>query len=658
MLQTLRDKTSGWIATFILGLLMVPFVFVIDGRYLGGDDPDDLAQIQAAPSWWPSAPSAWPFSMLWQRQTISVQAFKQRFDQLRMQSRDRLQDRFDARAFDRVDNQLRIVNQMIDERIMNATAVKAHLAVNPQKVYETIASLPAFQSNGVFDKAMYISVLARMNPPRTPKTFEQLVRESLVTSAIPDSLMASSFYPVDEVKHVLALMGEKRTIQWLPLAATPHSAVAVTPEKIAQWYASHLEAFRQPEQVTIEYVQLTPALLPKLPAPQENTLRQRYEAEKSRFFVAEERQVQHLLITAGADAEHDRIAKAEAARLAEQARRPDADFTALARRFSQDTGSKESGGQLGWISKGSMPKSFDDAVFALKPGEVSDPVRTTYGYHIIKVTDVRSGHGQSFDAVRSQLAEEYQREEAAKAFNTMVGHFVDSVEQGGQGFVAAAKQAGVAISQLGPFSRDSGPGIAGDARVRQIAFDLAESSEHSVSGPIALGPEQTVFLRPINHTQATQLTLDRVRQQVIMAIQKDAAERAERAVANQLLARLARGSTFAAIAQERGVHPVTFTAIRRGSHEPSAAANKAIFAVPSPRDKKPVFGLARLETGQYALFEVDSAMQDDLKTVSPDQLRLIADQLAQMEANRALEVYLAALRHDFKITINRTLLHE
>ena len=304
-----------------------------------------------------------------------------------------------------------------------------------------------------------------------------------------------------------------------------------------------------------------------------------------------------------------------------------------------------------------MPKSFDDALFVLKPGEVSDPVRTTYGYHIIKVTDVRSSHGQSFDAVRSQLAEEYQREEAAKAFNTMVGHFVDSVEQGGQGFVAAAKQAGVAISQLGPFARDSGPGIAGDARVRQIAFDLAESSEHPVSGPIALGPEQTVFLRPINHTQATQLTLDRVRAQVIMAIQKDAADRAERALANQLLARLARGSTFAAIAQERGAHPVTLTAIRRGSNEPSAAANKAIFAVPSPRDKKPVFGFARLETGQYALFEVDSAVQDDLKTVSPDQLRLIADQLAQMEANRALEVYLAALRHDFKITINRTLLH-
>ena len=656
MLQTLRDKTSGWVATLILGLLMIPFVFVLDSRYLGGDSPDDLAQIQAPPPWWPTAPALWPVSLLWQRQTISIQAFKQRFDQLRMEQRERLKDQFDTRAFDRLDNQRRVINQMIDERILNATAVKERMSVNPHAIYQTIANIPSFQTNGAFDKALYASVLARMNPPRTPKVFEQLVRESLLTSSIPDTLLGSSFFTPVEAKRVLGLMGQKRSIQWMPLAAVQPSPNPVTSAQIAQWYHAHLTSFRQAEQVTIEYVQLSASLLPALSTPDDKILRQRYQAEKSRFFAPEERLVQHLLIALGTTPEQNRSAKARAAQLAEQARQPGADFAALAQRFSQDPGSKASGGQLGWIEKGSMPSTFDQALFALKPGEVSDPVQTSYGFHIIKVVDVRGGHGQPFEAVRGQLAQEYRRQESDKALNSLIGHFVDSVEQGGQGFVVAAKQAGAAIQQLGPFTSDKGLGIAADEHLRQVAFALAQSPEHPVSDPIKLGQDQTVFFRVTNHTPSMQLPLEKVREQVIAAIRADAADQAERQIAYRLLERLQHGDSFPAIAQEQGVHPTTVANIRRGSNEPSSLANQAIFAVPPLRDKKPVFGMTRLENGHYALFQLDAVVQDDLKTLSPDQLRMIEDQLAQMEGNRELEIYLAALRQQYKIVINQELL--
>lgn len=656
MLQTLRDKTSGWVATLILGLLMIPFVFVLDSRYLGGDSPDDLAQIQAPPPWWPTAPLIWPVSLLWQRQTISIQAFKQRFDQLRMEQRERLKDQFDTREFDRLDNQLRVVNQMIDERILNATAVKERMSVTPRAIYQTIANIPSFQTNGAFDKAVYASVLARMNPPRTPKIFEQMVRESLLTSSIPDVLLGSSFFTPFEAKRVLGLMGQTRSVQWIPLPVVQPSPNPVTNAQIAQWYQSHLTSFRQAEQVTIEYVLLSASLLPP-PAPADDKiLRQRYEAEKSRFFAPEERLVQHLLIAAGANPEQNRSAKAQAAQLAQQARQPGADFAALARRFSQDPGSKASGGQLGWIEKGSMPSSFDQALFALKPGEVSDPVQTSYGFHIIKVVDVRGGHGKAFEAVRDQLAQEYLRQESDKALNTRVGQFVDSVEQGGQGFVAAAKQVGAKIQQLGPFMSDQGTGIAADAHLRQVAFALAQSPEHPVSDPIKLGQDQTVFLRVINHTPPMQLPLEQVRDQVIAAISADGADQAERQIADRLLKRLQHGDPLSTIGKELGVAPKTITNIRRGSNEPSALANQAIFAVPPLRDKKPVFGMSRLDNGHYALFQLVAVTQGDLKNFSPDQLRMIEEQLAQMEGNRALEIYLAALRKQYKIAINQELL--
>ncbi|WP_246746177.1 SurA N-terminal domain-containing protein, partial [Xanthomonas citri] len=187
MLQKLRDKTSGWIATAILGLLMIPFLFVIDNSYLGGIGANNVAKVQAPPAWWKSAPSWWPVSLLWQHHEISTQDFRTRFEQARMQERQRQGEKFDPRSFESRENKLQVLDQLVDEQVVRLGAEDAGIVIGDATVRDYIANIPAFQVDGKFSPDQYRAALAQGTPPRTPAQFDALVRDSLQQSVIPQA---------------------------------------------------------------------------------------------------------------------------------------------------------------------------------------------------------------------------------------------------------------------------------------------------------------------------------------------------------------------------------------------------------------------------------------------------------------------------------------
>lgn len=654
MLQKLRDKTSGWIATAILGLLMIPFLFVIDNSYLGGVGANNVAKVQAPPTWWKSAPSWWPVSLLWQHHEVSTQDFRTRFEQVRMQERQQQGDAFDPRKFESQENKLKVLDQMIDEQVVRLGAEDAGIVIGDATVRDYIASIPAFQVDGKFNGDQYRAALAAGNPPRTPEQFDALVRNGLQQSVIPGAIAESAFVTKSEFERTLKLLGETRDVELAALPEPAADTAAVSDAQIKQWYDGHGQDFRQPETVSIEYVDINAANLPPAQAADEATLRKRYEDEKARFVEPEQRLASHILISAGSDAAAQKAAEAKAAKLADEARQPNADFAALAKANSEDPGSKDAGGDLGWVEKGVMVKPFEDALFAAKAGEVIGPVKTEFGYHVIKLREVKGGEGKAFEAVRDQLAAEQLKSDTEKAYSDLSGRLVDLVYKNPTELAGAAKEVGLPVQTLGPFSRADATGIAADANVLRAAFSDALVQDGTVSDPIELGPNHAVLLKVTAHTAEQVLPLEKVRDRVIAAIHVDRANQAAEKAADALLARLTKGETLQALAEAEHLQVAPLPGLPRGAPVPTAAANRAIFSAPAPKEGASSFGKVKLSEGHYALFALTKVSPGDLAKLPAEQQSGLRDQLGQMEGDAAARAYISAMRKRLKIAIQES----
>ncbi|WP_305805583.1 peptidyl-prolyl cis-trans isomerase [Stenotrophomonas sp. YIM B06876] len=649
MLQKLRDKTSGWIATAILGLLMIPFLFVIDNSYLGGVGANNVAKVQAPPSWWKSAPSWWPASLLWRHHEITTEEFRTRFEQMRMQAREQQGDSFDPREFETLENKLAVLDQLIDEQVVRLAAEEAGIVIGDAAVRDYIATIPAFQRDGKFDPEQYRLALAQGAPPRTPAQFEQLVRDSLRQSIIPSALAQSGFATKGESERLLKLLGETRDVEIALLPATEADTADVGEAEIKQWYESHVQDFRQPESVSIEYVELDAANMPAAAAADEATLRHRYQEEKARFVAPEQRLASHILISAGSDPDSQKAAQAKASKLAAEARQPGADFAALAKANSDDPGSKAEGGDLGWVEKGVMVQPFEEALFAMKPGDVSGPVKTEFGYHVLKLREVKGGEGKPFEEVRDQLAAEQLQADTERAFNELSGRLVDLVYKNPTALEPAAKEVGLPVQVLGPFTRTSATGVAANPAVLRAAFSDVLVQDGTVSDPIEITPNHTVMIRVTAHTPEQVLPLDKAREKVIAAIRADRAEKASLKAVDALLAKLAAGQTLQALASSEHLQVMPMPGLPRMAPMPSVAANQAIFAAPVPVDGTPSYGKIEMDDGRYAVFAVTKVTPGDLAQVPEPQQVMLKQQLSQIDGAAAAKAYVDAMRKRFKV---------
>ncbi len=256
MLQKLRDKSSGWFATVVLAALTVPFAFFGMEQYLFQNNDTYAAKIEAPPAWWPSAPAFWPATMLWQREEIGVEEFRNQFAQARQQQRAQQGDAFDSTEFESVENKRKVLDSMIDQRVLRMAADRSGIAVGDAQVRDEIQNIPAFQVDGKFNAQQYQLVLQSQVPPRSPRQFQEDVRESLKQSLIPTRVADSSFLTDAELDRLLRLTGETRDVNFVVLPAPAPDAAPVSDADIKRWYDTHAASFREPETVTLEYIDL------------------------------------------------------------------------------------------------------------------------------------------------------------------------------------------------------------------------------------------------------------------------------------------------------------------------------------------------------------------------------------------------------------------
>ncbi len=656
MLQKLRDRTSGWVATVIIGLLMIPFLFVVDQSYLGGVGANNVAQVKAPPTWWQGAPKWWPVSMVWQHHEVSADEFRERFEQERSRQRQEQGDAFDPRAFEATENKLRVLDQLIDEKVVLLDAERAGVSIGDAAVREYIASIPAFQVDGKFDPNRYQLALTSQMPPRTPKQFEALVRDSLRQSLIPMGIGSSAFVTDAELDRLLRLSGETRDVEIAVLPETPEDTAEVDDAQVKAWYEAHPAEFRKPETVSIEYVEVNAGALPAPAAADEAVLRKRYEDEKARFVDPEQRLASHILVSvaSGADAATQKAAEDKAARLAAEAKAPGADFAALAKANSDDPGSRDGGGDLGWVEKGVMVAPFEQALFAMQQGDVTGPVKTDFGYHVLQLREIKSGEQVPFEQVRDELAREQAQADGERAYSELSGRLTDLIYQNPSALDSAAEQVGLSVQRIGPFSRDETIGIAADPAVKRAAFSEALVEDGTASDPIELGPNHSVIIRVTEHTPEAARPLPEVREQVIAAVREDRRSKAAQAAADALVERVRAGESLATVATSADAELVPLPGLPRGAPAPSPQANRAIFAASVPAEGKVSSGRFELPGGRHAVFAVTAVHPGKPEDMPKEQRDMLRTQFSQVDGASAAESYVREARKRFTVVVQES----
>lgn len=646
MLQTLRDKSSGWIATVILGLLCIPFAFFGMEQYLFQNTATYAAKIEAPPTWWPTAPNnrfvRW---LLWQEEEIGADEFRTAFEQMRQQQRQVEGEAFDSRAFESVDNKRQVLDGLVDRRIMRMLAQREGLAVGDATLRETIESVPAFQVAGRFDPQSYQLALSAQG--QTPRQFEQIVRDDLQQTIIPRGIADSAFVTKSEVDRLLALIGETRSASYVVLPPPAADTAAVSDADIQRAYQQNASRFRLPESVTLEVLDVEAAKLPTVAAPDEATLRARYAEEQAKFGGGEQRLVSHILVKD----------EAKAKAIAAQAKAPGADFAALARANTEDAGSKAGGGDLGWIEKnGAMVKPFEDAVFAMQPGEIRGPVQSDFGFHIIQVREVKAGQQKPFEEVREQLLAEQTTTDREKAFNELLGKLVDEVYKNPTTLSAAAAMAGLQVRTVSgvtrvPSAAQAVDPVLSNQAVLRTAFTESLIQDGTVSDPVEIAPGHSVLLRVKAHVPERAQPLAQVREQVIASIRAERTAKAAAAAADAMLAQVRGGQTLAQAASARGLQVVDLPDIPRGAPVPDPLANQALFNAPAPAAGKGSPGTARMADGRMAVFVVNKVTPGDVAKATPEQRVQLQQQLAQVGGVEDAQALVRALRKRLQITV-------
>ncbi len=651
MLQALRDKTSSWIAPTILGLLIIPFALFGIEQYVGGRNDTYVARIQAPPTWWKSASSFWPLGKLWTTEDISQQEFRQQFDLMRQQQRQQMGEAFDSQQFESADNKRKVLDQMIDQRVMLMATDRNGISVSDASVRKSIEAIPYFQANGKFDLATYQRTLATLNPPQSPEAFEAEIRNGLRREALAGRIALSDFVTPGEASRLVNALTEQREVQVASVPAVVDTA-PVSDAEAKAWYSAHGAQYMQPMVATFEVVDGDPAKM--APAViDEAQLRKQYDADKAKYVAADQRLASHILVAVAKDAKPEAVAaaKAKAEQLAEQAKAPGADFAALAKANSDDVGSKNKGGDLGWVAHdGGMVKPFEDALFALKKGDISAPVRSDFGFHVIQLRDVKEGKVVTFEEARPEIEKALAKTANDKAVNAAMGVLADEAYKNPASFAATAAAQKLPFEKIGPVTPANVQGVLAEAAVRRVAFSDRLLKDKGVSDPITIAPGHSVMVHVVDYTPARQRPMAEVDDQVVADVRADRASKAAAARADAIIKAIAGGQTIAQVAAAQSLQVQPAQTLPRGN-APTPAINKAIFSTARPAAGKQSAGKVQLPDGSWMVFAVESVKAGDPAAFPPEMRANLMQQIAQANGQASADGYIKAIRKQFKVTV-------
>jgi peptidyl-prolyl cis-trans isomerase D len=573
------------------------------------------------------------------------QSYQQQLAQFERQSNGALDDA--ARS--------QIKRHVLDEAVASEAVVTRAddlgYRVSDEELLKAMAQIPAFQVDGKLDTAHAVAVLKAQG--RSIMEIETLFRRDVKLRQLDTALNLSSFATASELKRLRALTRQQRELSWFTVPAATYTAQATADEAaIKSYYEAHKAEYMTPETVNLRYVEISLGALESKVKVDDAQLHAYYDEQKTktpeRFTQTEQRRVRHILLQV-ADPKEDAAVKAKADAILKRAQGGE-DFAKLAKEFSQDAGSAQQGGDLGWSDRKVWVAPFADAAYGMKEGEIRGPVRTQFGYHILKLDGIQPATVKTFEQSKSDLEAEYRRSEAERLFNNAQDQLADAALQNATDIDVVARKAGLTVHDAPDFSRSDGGGDLGKAApVLEAAFSQ-DVLDGRLSPIVEVEKGRGVVLRATDHKVPQQKPLEAVRTEIVAAWKKQRGAELAAAAAADAVKRLDVGETWDSVAKALGAAPAAPKFVARADQAIPIEIRRAAFEVPKPAGK-PIYKNLAGADGDAVVLSV-SALREDPNGDAREQEAQLRHQYAQQAASMEAQSYAAAARADAKVSLN------
>ena len=528
ILERFREMSQGWLAKSLLALITIPFaLFGVDYYFRSGGASDAIANVDGVAI----------------TQVRFNEAMRGRLDELRNMLGQNAPDIAQLNT-----PQLRnaVLQRLVDQTVLQSRARGIGLAVPDKLVAERIGAIDAFREKGVFSQARYEQILRAQG--LSPARFEQDVRDELALQAFQESVSSSSVVPRVAVEAFARLSNQTREVSIATFSPDSYLDKAKVDDKaVRAWYDAHLDQYRTEERVQLEYITLNPEVLGRDLQISDADLHKAYDEQvaQKRFNSPEQRRAAHILITAKATAPAAERAAAKARAeqvLAEVKAHPD-QFAKLAEKYSQDPGSAKQGGDLGFFGRGAMVKPFEDAAFALKAGEISGIVTSDFGFHIIRMTEIKGEHTKTLEEASADLARDLRTQRAAKKFAEAAETFSNLVFEQSGSLKPAADALKLEVQKTGWITR-RGAGadvVLATPKVMQAVFAPEVVKDKRNTAAIEAAPNVLVAARAVAYEAATPRPFTEVSAAIHTQLQRTEAARLATEAGEAALAALQAG---------------------------------------------------------------------------------------------------------------------
>lgn len=636
MLTAIRERATGWIAWLIVGFITVPFALWGVNSYFQGDTIIATATVNGV-----NIPySVYQNELAAQRQSLA----------------QRLGADFDPALLDSLGIRQRVINGLIDNQLLNQFTDDQNFRISDQQLIGLIQSFPAFLEDGVFSQARYQELLAanRLNP----QGFEQSQRLTGVVNQLQEGINDTAFFTKTERDRMLVLHDQSRHAQYAVLKASSFvDEFTIEEDEVKKFYEENSDLFQTEARMKVEYIELSIDSLSKTVVPSEEEIETLYVETKGRYKKAESRKASHILVNVDQSAsEEEKQTKLDLANEILAKANSGDDFSILAKLYSDDPGSKDNGGDLGVVAKGQMVKSFEDAVFDMRKGEIRGPIQTTFGYHIITLTELEEGSQQSLEDVRQQLQEDARQIQAESQFTELAESFKNLVFEDPDNITTAADELGLKIQTSDWFTTNEGKGVAVDATVRRAAYSEDVLNENLVSPAIEIGFDKLVAVQKVAFEASGSKSIEAVKTQITNSLK---AEKSEARV-------LQTGSDY--LTELRSMDPVTDswsffseehelkveTLAEKKAEIPAnlIVLGDAVFALPKPESGQVKFGGVALENGDYALLILENVESGNVEAIDEPQQTLVQQQLLARDGVGLFSQFRVLLRENADIEIS------
>jgi peptidyl-prolyl cis-trans isomerase D len=630
MLQRIRDglHRNKWLGYVVLGALAL--VFAAWGAYGIVNINFDTASYAADAD----------------GQKIPIQQARNAWshEEARLQQSFRGQD---IPAFMRERFQDQVLEGLIRDALMTERTHDLGYRITEADVQEAVRNEPAFQIEGKYSPEAAKAALAQAG--LSVEQFETELRSQLQRTQLENGIRESDFLTPREIAQSQALQNEQREVRYAVLPADKFPGAPVDDAAVQAYYKSHQAEFMTPESAHVQYAELRLDQLAAQMPVTDADLHDAYEKNKASYVLPERRHAHHILIALSKDDAADRKLADDVYQQAKAGK----DFGQLAKQYSKDPGSAQKGGDLDWADRTSFVAPFSDALFSMNVGEIHPPVKTQYGYHIIRLDEIQAGKTKTFEEARPELETEVRRNHGTDRFGEIQEQLQTRLEQqSGADLDAVAKEFKLQTGDVPQFLRGVGAAPLGAAPpLQDLVFGDSAVAPGHLGGPVLLGDDRLALVKVLDRKKPEPKALTEVHDSIVATLKKQNATEAAEKAAEAAKEKLAAGSSFDEIAKGLGVTAEPARFVGRSDPAVPAQIRTLVFDVSKPAPDKPVFRTVKLDSGGAAVVAVTKFRVDTSGVDKQQQAALTKQEVARQGANDAM-AYLEDVRHGAKVIKN------